>query len=592
MIRVLSKRPYHYNSWSFALERWEPNTKGDFPSRITFWIQSKCLPPEYRNDEALRSIGSSMGEVINVDEKSAKLQVTVDVSKPLLFDKKAISEDGEEVTVTFKYEKLHRYCFTCKMISHEERYCPLLTEEEKFQKRIERANVARLAEEEEANLFHPKPVQNSYAKSSPPAVYSREKSRSHSIEPSNKPSFSHRDSYRRESKFSEPSNHRPNRNPQDYAYEDYKDRVRRPVWNRLSDRREQAVEKFPDLSYPRHRENFKIFSEDQKRRRADESVATSSWKPRSASSRDDDTRTQKYQKVEERDQRDVHHRLGKRQDLGRDYRGDSRREYESDFYKHKEFTRSGHKQVENNQPARGADGSKTITDLGFRLIHSHGQSFYRDISSKKDYGQGYRASGSHTFPKKGKQIAREDFRPISGSPSEKRRPVNYWNRPGIAVVYRVKSPLADSQAKSQAQLSIDKEVAELSAKKISISIPSRSGDPLQVTENVIVQKQFSLSEEEEQQVIKDAADCTAPLTEEEEKDLLICAEKDAAKAGGWVSDMGMEQEEVDNDDLLEEELQISVDRTISDPIKPLSRRARLASFSSPPPSTILGFLAI
>lgn len=114
-----------------------------------------------------------MGEVVNVEEKSAKLQVSVDVSKLLQFEKKAISEDGEEVTVTLKFEKLHRYCFTCKMISHEERSCPLLTEEERYQKRIDRATVARLAEEEEAFYLNSKPPQNSI-KSGPSMASSKE----------------------------------------------------------------------------------------------------------------------------------------------------------------------------------------------------------------------------------------------------------------------------------------------------------------------------------------------------------------------------------------------------------------------------------
>lgn len=252
LVRVLSKRLYHYNSWSFALERWEPNTKGDFPNNITFWIQTKCLPPEYRNDEALRSV---------------KLQVIVDVSKPLMFDKKAVSEEGEEVLVTFKYEKLHRYCFTCKMISHEERSCPLLTEEERFQKRIERAKAARLAEEEEANFGHTKPAPSPFTKAGPSEGYSKGQSRWDSYEPSKRSSSSLRVSPSREPKSSELVHHRHHRNPNCDGFEVYRDRSQRPVWSRLSDKKEHSEVKFRDSSYPRHRENFKNYSEDQKRRR-------------------------------------------------------------------------------------------------------------------------------------------------------------------------------------------------------------------------------------------------------------------------------------------------------------------------------------
>lgn len=37
--KVLSKRPCHYNKWSFALERWAPHIGDSFPNTMTFWVQ-------------------------------------------------------------------------------------------------------------------------------------------------------------------------------------------------------------------------------------------------------------------------------------------------------------------------------------------------------------------------------------------------------------------------------------------------------------------------------------------------------------------------------------------------------------------------
>ncbi|CAL9223169.1 unnamed protein product, partial [Arabidopsis halleri] len=150
--RVLNKRPCHINKWSLALERWQPNVRSDYPNTITFWVQTKGLPREFWTDEALKSIGRSLGEVISVDEKTGKIEVTVDVTRPLRFEKKAIASNGEEHLISFKYEKLHRFCFTCKMISHEERSCPNLTKEERFKLRADRAALAR-KEAEEEELF-------------------------------------------------------------------------------------------------------------------------------------------------------------------------------------------------------------------------------------------------------------------------------------------------------------------------------------------------------------------------------------------------------------------------------------------------------
>lgn len=127
------------------------------------------------------------------------------------------------------------------------------------------------------------------------------------------------------------------------------------------------------------------------------------------------------------------------------------------------------------------------------------------------------------------------------------------------------------------------EVGEQSVKKISTLTPKAPEAPFKVTPGALSQAQVILTEEEEQQVLKDAAEFTGTLTEEDEKELLKSVEAVAAETGEEASDRRMDQEEVDNDDLLEEELQISVDRTLSDPIIPPSRRNRVAAPTSPLP---------
>lgn len=36
IIKVLTKRPCHFNKWSFLLERWAPHIHDDFPNTMTF----------------------------------------------------------------------------------------------------------------------------------------------------------------------------------------------------------------------------------------------------------------------------------------------------------------------------------------------------------------------------------------------------------------------------------------------------------------------------------------------------------------------------------------------------------------------------
>lgn len=61
----------------------------------------------------------------------AKVLVSVDVTKPLKFKKKILTASGEEIVVYLIYEKLHRYCYSCFMISHEKRDCPQLTDHQR-----------------------------------------------------------------------------------------------------------------------------------------------------------------------------------------------------------------------------------------------------------------------------------------------------------------------------------------------------------------------------------------------------------------------------------------------------------------------------
>lgn len=77
-------------------------------------------------EKAFRGIGGALGNVSEVDATETRVLVSINVTKPLRFKKKVILDSGETVTVSLSYEKLYRYCFTCFMISHEERDCPFL----------------------------------------------------------------------------------------------------------------------------------------------------------------------------------------------------------------------------------------------------------------------------------------------------------------------------------------------------------------------------------------------------------------------------------------------------------------------------------
>lgn len=83
--KVLSKRPCHYNKWSFALERWAPHIGDSFPNTMTFWVTALGIPTHFWLDPIFRALGRRLGNVGLVEEKTAKFQVEINAELPLKF---------------------------------------------------------------------------------------------------------------------------------------------------------------------------------------------------------------------------------------------------------------------------------------------------------------------------------------------------------------------------------------------------------------------------------------------------------------------------------------------------------------------------
>lgn len=141
LLTVLNKRPCHFNLWSFALERWEPFTSEDFPNTIPFWITVTGVPVHFWNDQTFTQIANALGKKLLVYSKKARIQVSIDANKPLQFERRIGFPNGDIGRVSLSYEGLHRYCFTCFLISHDENTCPQLTPAEREIKRKQRIEL-------------------------------------------------------------------------------------------------------------------------------------------------------------------------------------------------------------------------------------------------------------------------------------------------------------------------------------------------------------------------------------------------------------------------------------------------------------------
>ncbi|KAH0865282.1 hypothetical protein HID58_082493 [Brassica napus] len=89
----------------------------------------------------------ALGEVDKVDVENGRVRVQINADEPLQFERKAGYANGDVIKVSLSYEELHRYCYTCKRISHEEGTCPELAPEQREANRI-----ARLEKKEKEEL--------------------------------------------------------------------------------------------------------------------------------------------------------------------------------------------------------------------------------------------------------------------------------------------------------------------------------------------------------------------------------------------------------------------------------------------------------
>lgn len=133
---MLERRPFFFDQWMFPLERWVSSVRADFPSMMVFSVFVEGIPVHYHKEQTVKGIGGKLGELISWDVKLAKVKVSVKCENPLQFERRVqFSATGDEVVVTFKYEKLQKFCFICNRMTHDGRRCPELEKE--------RAHVAK-----------------------------------------------------------------------------------------------------------------------------------------------------------------------------------------------------------------------------------------------------------------------------------------------------------------------------------------------------------------------------------------------------------------------------------------------------------------
>uniref|UniRef100_A0A803Q0P4 Reverse transcriptase domain-containing protein n=1 Tax=Cannabis sativa TaxID=3483 RepID=A0A803Q0P4_CANSA len=144
--RFLTERNIDFDAMPHLIASlWQPGKvfqrlkKGEDPkliplSHVDMWIQLHDIQLGFKIAQVCKGLGNYIGNFVEADQKNfmglwrdyLRIQVTLDVSKPLKRRKKICTLAGEEFWVNFKYEHVPTFYFICRIMGHSEGFRPRL----------------------------------------------------------------------------------------------------------------------------------------------------------------------------------------------------------------------------------------------------------------------------------------------------------------------------------------------------------------------------------------------------------------------------------------------------------------------------------
>lgn len=131
--RVLDNGPWSFEQSLLVLAKVQPDTPPLAMALDTtdFWVQVHDLPLGFFSEKAVRAIGNFIGEFLSIDEDTnngwwksfVRIRVRIKILKPLTSKMRIRRNGGDWSWISFKYERLPHFCFTCGLIGHTENYC-------------------------------------------------------------------------------------------------------------------------------------------------------------------------------------------------------------------------------------------------------------------------------------------------------------------------------------------------------------------------------------------------------------------------------------------------------------------------------------
>ena len=137
MNKIIATESWSFDKHLMVLQKYDKEadlTEMDF-KLATFWVQVHDIPIRFRNKKVAEKIYEAIGTVnvitdenVHEGDKFIRIEVTVDISKPLCRGRVISLDNGKELWVSFKYERLPN--IWCGSLMHDDRDCEQWIESE------------------------------------------------------------------------------------------------------------------------------------------------------------------------------------------------------------------------------------------------------------------------------------------------------------------------------------------------------------------------------------------------------------------------------------------------------------------------------
>ncbi|XP_031108611.1 uncharacterized protein LOC116013092 [Ipomoea triloba] len=98
---------------------------------VDMWVQVHDLLLGYTSDEVLEQVRNFLGSFVRCDDRFAgvpwrsfyRVRVAIPIARPIKRRMRMVKRDKQCYWVTFKYERLHTFCFFCGFLGHSYKFC-------------------------------------------------------------------------------------------------------------------------------------------------------------------------------------------------------------------------------------------------------------------------------------------------------------------------------------------------------------------------------------------------------------------------------------------------------------------------------------